>query len=455
MSELINIITSKPDWSNKINDTTIVKKWSKELQKQQINKTILQLVIELLKDSTHSEEYDDSDIYKWVVELGVHPNEFSIAKECDCKCDICQFNENNDSECKQSDPFEGECTCTKSKLNKKKRIFMRKFMSKNSTLIDPSTKELFKYNSKKLEKSTPVDYHPGTNNQVIDLLHPFLYCYVKGVTKTKIPPNDKILFQWLPTNFTIGNKKVSIDSYINNLAYADNSALYESIATIFESFVPKFNKVMQLLHENKRTKTFKKLSNCQVIVKLANTILTPQSPKFPKGTWHLEGLANEKIIATGIYYYEMTNITSNYLKFRSTVTDSSDIDYPQDCVEYVKTHYGLDEKDAGYRSHECLVNLGRVQTTEDMCLVFPNFMQHQVSEFELIDKTKMGTRKILVFFLIDPSTEILSTADVLPQQGQMPVADARMFRELLMFQRKYEMKDQNSFFERTWSLCEH
>ena len=29
---------------------------------------------------------------------------------------------------------------------------------------------------------------------------------------------------------------------------------------------------------------------------------------FPGGHWHLEGMAPERIVATGIYYYDMTNI---------------------------------------------------------------------------------------------------------------------------------------------------
>jgi Protein of unknown function (DUF4246) len=29
---------------------------------------------------------------------------------------------------------------------------------------------------------------------------------------------------------------------------------------------------------------------------------------FPGGHWHLEGMASERIAATGIYYYDMTNV---------------------------------------------------------------------------------------------------------------------------------------------------
>jgi hypothetical protein len=29
------------------------------------------------------------------------------------------------------------------------------------------------------------DYHPGSNNQMVDIIHPSLYCFVKGVTFVK------------------------------------------------------------------------------------------------------------------------------------------------------------------------------------------------------------------------------------------------------------------------------
>lgn len=37
----------------------------------------------------------------------------------------------------------------------------------------------------------------------------------------------------------------------------------------------------------------------------------------------------------------------------------------------------------------------------------------------------------------------------------MTLEEARIYRELLMFQRKYKVDDQNNFSERSFSLCEH
>lgn len=170
-------------------------------------------------------------------------------------------------------------------------------------------------------------------------------------------------------------------------------------------------------------------------------------------SWHLEGIREENIIATGIYYYNFDNVTDSHLKFRTVVGDVCEIDYPQNCDTYVEYHYGMNYCDGKFGDTETTIELGKINTTEDMCLVFPNFLQHKVEEFELINKKKSGNRDILVFFLIDPRKKIVSTSDVV--KNEMTLEETKVYRELLMFQRKYEVKDQQNFFERGWSLCEH
>ena len=78
--------------------------------------------------------------------------------------------------------------------------------------------------------------------------------------------------------------------------------------------------------------------NIQVIVKLANiylvsflpitlfrepkflTILkTPEKPSYPGGSWHIEGMLNEAIVSTGIYYDDAQNIAESSLAFRMGV----------------------------------------------------------------------------------------------------------------------------------------
>lgn len=123
------------------------------------------------------------------------------------------------------------------------------------------------------------------------------------------------------------------------------------------------------------------------------------------------------------------------------------------------------------------------------CLVFPNIYQHQVQPFELVDKSKPGYRKILVFFLVDPAVEILSTALVPPQQTEWyrhliysarrgtylelvpdeilahilkyvdgPMSQAEMthhMRQLMEERSKFVKHNSVCNFERFYTLCEH
>jgi hypothetical protein len=61
-------------------------------------------------------------------------------------------------------------------------------------------------------------------------------------------------------------------------------------------------------------------------------------------------------------------------------------------------------------------NLGSIITKSGRAIAFPNLYQHCVAPFSLLDNSKPGHRKILVFFLVDPAYHILSTALVPPQQ---------------------------------------
>ena len=62
--------------------------------------------------------------------------------------------------------------------------------------------------------------------------------------------------------------------------------------------------------------------------------------------------------------------------------------------------------------------IGSLITKTHRCIAFPNSCQHQVQPFRLEDPTKPGHRKILVFFLVDPTKRVLSTTDVAPQQRE-------------------------------------
>lgn len=61
----------------------------------------------------------------------------------------------------------------------------------------------------------------------------------------------------------------------------------------------------------------------QVIVKVAGIHLTPEQPDYDGGSWHLEGCTNERIVATGIFYFDSHNITTSKLAFRAAIAEPS------------------------------------------------------------------------------------------------------------------------------------
>ncbi|KAL9104294.1 MAG: hypothetical protein Q9163_000735 [Psora crenata] len=150
----------------------------------------------------------------------------------------------------------------------------------------------------------------------------------------------------------------------------------------------------------------------QVIVKLANIILTPEKPCYKGGSWHVEGQANESICATALYYYDCDNISESLLAFRQQVQKLDVFEFPhvRNDFDAVETILGFEE------GGPSIQNLGKVVTREGRLLTFPNVMQHQVQPFRLADPTRPGYRKILALFLVDPNFRIISTANVPPQQ---------------------------------------
>ena len=131
------------------------------------------------------------------------------------------------------------------------------------------------------------DWHPNSNNQVLDLVHPSLFCVrdlktERLLARQKLPsvashphhhhpsggyrllssmfaPTDVVTypadrdfeyfsdFQWLPAEFAIpmdDDGRVSIDSYINNLHPVKFARLYGVLESIFQRFVPLFEGVL-------------------------------------------------------------------------------------------------------------------------------------------------------------------------------------------------------------------
>ncbi|GHH53929.1 DUF4246 domain-containing protein [Streptomyces candidus] len=375
-----------------------------------------------------------------------------------------------------------------------------------------------------------LDWHPGSGGQVLDLVHPSLFCLVRGVSGEperawRNPTNHYARyefsekFQWLPTDVDVNEDGgVVLRSYVNNVHPEAHRELAAVLPDLFARMRPLLENVLTDLRHPRPLRieadpygwydsepqypdssaypdkeAFAKAvdayqqaqddwwdNRCpvvpdapvfsppelpgasdrvdlrgrslQVIVKLATIHLTPEKPEYSGGSWHVEGMLNERIVSTGIYYWGSENITESRLSFRAALDDP---EYEQSDDNGVREVYGLENEDALNQV------LGSAATPAGRCLAFPNVLQHRVGSFRLADPTRPGHRKILAFFLVDPSERIVSTSDVPPQQpwsdtSTMTLAQARDYREQLMRERKFFVDEHNEqLYEREFSLCEH
>ncbi len=158
-----------------------------------------------------------------------------------------------------------------------------------------------------------------------------------------------------------------------------------------------------------------------------------------------------------------------------------DIGYNQNDWVWTNPIFGIENEEA------CVQDAGDVVCKEGRLITFPNILQHRVLPFELEDHSKPGHRKILALFLVDPNIQIISTANVPPQQrdwwsaelkssgcfkqlatelqekvfegvDDFPVGmdEAKEIRLKLMDERREFVALQNEGFHSvTFSLCEH
>ncbi|KAJ7122793.1 hypothetical protein C8R44DRAFT_621154 [Mycena epipterygia] len=351
------------------------------------------------------------------------------------------------------------------------------------------------------------DWHPGSDGQVLDLVHPSLYPIIYDRTRCS---NSTLVkraeyddschyathalsrrFCWLPSDFSVNKTDGSVNlvsPYINNLHPTKHKSLYRIIESVIASFVPLFERVLSQVNGQDKDlyrditpgsgriiaeRTFgtwagynwkfcgtavpciwskgevqyelgmsdaeyKKLrkeapkvlpeaheeytgelektivpyslrgKTIQCIIKLANIHLTVDNPEYKSGSWHVEGMVNEHIVASGIYYYEEENLSESRLAFR--VTTGPPVYHKQDDTLCMDILYGMK------RDSHCCQDLGSIATSAGRALAWPNIYQHRVAPFRLLDPTKPGHRKILAIFLVDPSIEPIPSATTVPPQ---------------------------------------
>jgi hypothetical protein len=517
--KIIESIINKKDWYKKINDIRINKKWIQELKEQNCEESlilnvfkVLRKMNQLISDSQKTKymRIDTLTSYTWFdyglsidIDILDHSyceyvkNKHKIGKKesnstfinyyndyLDISEDIC-INHNEHKklvliDCKSNEEkvlietviTENKCEFRKiekeeeqSSIDKPTLTFFEIFVKKENNLIDQDLKnEWLKYTTNYNIK----DIQPWTNGRVLNYFHPSLYPYIKGYTQIVKSFNrkidDEMFYQWLATDVKVNYidnsdnvESVTILSPINNL---ENEDMIKPIESILCKFIPSFNRLINKLMEdnyyfyrNDKNTSSMKLEKCQFIIKSQKIRLTKDNPVHPVGSLHLEGTCYERIIATGIYYFNVKNIKPSEICFKANVNSDE---------RMIEDYYGY--KDV--RKIPKYYDLGSIETNEDTCIVFPNFLYHKVSSIELLNTEEEGVREILVFWLVDPSRKILSTANVRPLQPKLSYEMASIHRELLMYERKItELKDENdNIYKRNnygrnededYNLCEH
>ncbi|KAJ7499546.1 hypothetical protein FB451DRAFT_1073796 [Mycena latifolia] len=489
-------IRSKPDWQRKMCDPIIMDKWRKEALKQQEHLPVED------KLTTNMINYVLSELAAYVrladPNSGIEVERIALIKHIHLSRTL------------QSGPFDA--------------------IWYSDRLVSNETSNLLRAAAAELE-NVPADlkdWHPGSNGQVLDLVHPSLYPIIYGRTRSSensgstllVPPvyknspnwdsfdnddsehyADRAVsnnFCWLPSDFTVnaadGSVKL-VSPYINNLHPTTHKPIYRLIEAVLSAFVPLFDRVLSQINGEDRDlyrditpgsgrimaertrgtwagynnkfggiavpciwskgepryeldmsdEAYTKLleeapkvlpeaykedtgelektivpyslrgKTIQCIIKLANIHLTPENPDYKGGSWHVEGMLNEHIVASGIYYYEEDNISESRLAFR--VNTGPPVYHQQDDELCMKILYGMK------RDSYCCQDLGSIATSAGRALAWPNIYQHCVAPFQLVDPTKPGHRKILAIFLVDPSIEpIPSATNVLPQQADWAFA---------------------------------
>ena len=152
----------------------------------------------------------------------------------------------------------------------------------------------------------------------------------------------------------------------------------------------------------------------QIMVGLLSIELGPDNPTLKRGTWQFEGMLNDHIIATAMYNYDVSNISSAVLSFRHmTQLEGEMPEWLSDEWKILARLYGLNENGSFSESSQ---DIGSIVMPEGRMVVWPNTVKSLLEPCELLDKEKAGHSRFVILRLVDPHYRITSTRNVPPQQ---------------------------------------
>ena len=149
---------------------------------------------------------------------------------------------------------------------------------------------------------------------------------------------------------------------------------------------------------------------------------------------------------SGLFFLDRSsNISGGDLRFKRAFT----------VPERSKIYWQIPQQRAAVVNEfasEGFIPLGYFPTEEGYLLVFPNCHIHKISKMINTAQKEDASRRIVVFFFVNPEKKIISTREVSQQYTDIPLAAAKQYRLELMAERKYDKEKLNV---RDIELCEH
>jgi hypothetical protein len=476
-SAIYSAIVSKPNWWDKITQTEIVAKWKQELLQQlqpgtaecgglpsdSVSRLVDVIIASLARSRVGAVAADYGGMGEESRLVRHRPLRVRLDKDkglgkvsiaCACDCTVCCFDSSSDDAEEVRRKVKKPCRCVDKPpfyLHTLRQQFLDASTRVLSAPLAEDLRDKVAAVFQRLEDTqNPVDWHPGSNDTMQDLVHPSRCCAVPGV---HVPADDDGL-RWLPADVVVdaaGRVEKVVQPGFADCPDTETEAM---LSRVLEQALPHMEAVIAAAAPAGSPHVVPlKGRTVQVIAKMATARLSEATTPFSAGSWHLEGVAAEQIIASAIYYPLSPGAATSGLSFR--VAMPNHVPYPRDGVKYVELHYGFEVDEEREFETTCL--LGTHPTRQDSMIVFPNNLQHQVGELKLLPGATEGRRRVLVLWLVAPGTRVPSTADVPDATlgSKISAAEALEYRELLMIERKYVVKDENIAFVRKVSLCEH
>ncbi len=283
-----------------------------------------------------------------------------------------------------------------------------------------SDTDVFKSIDLKTVPHHPQDYEI---NIVYDMVHPSRY-----ITPFKVTSENKSedIFKrpYIPSNHRwISNRVVSgkIIDEIPHMKRSDNAVFYNYLEALLSQMMPHFNKCwkyVQAIPKYKSTDNVTRMNdtkepeltdlpeNLQFYLKAVDI----EIDETYHGVWHLEGMAQEHIVASGLYY-PPSPIESEIL-FKRVFTPTETIDL----WETIGQSHPSSLREVMSQNYMPLGNI-KIPKNEGKILVFPNTHVHKVQAMINENYDQHEHRKVIAFFLVDP------TIKTVPDYGSVKQKD--------------------------------